>query len=104
MTDSSFSFQKLLRKLKSIKGFDLLIEKAILLYIVFDDEDTPAWVKAVVLAALVYLINPMDAVPDTIPVAGYADDLATIVAAIASIKAHIHPHHYRDTQSTFNAI
>ena len=47
-------------KVKSIRGIKPLIEKALLLYVLITDGDTPRWVKAIVIGALAYLINPVD--------------------------------------------
>lgn len=38
--------------------------------------------KSVVVAALIYFVTPMDAVPDFTPVAGFLDDLGVIAAAV----------------------
>ncbi len=51
----------LLDKLKSIRGMKELLHKAVLLYILLLDADVPAYVKAVVIAALLYLIDSLDA-------------------------------------------
>jgi len=87
------SINKLMAKLKSIKGLEELLEQAVLLYILLTDADVPKWVKAIVIAALLYLIDPVDAVPDVIPVAGLLDDLAVIAAAIKAVTDHIRQHH-----------
>lgn len=47
-----------------------------LLYCLQDD-DTPAWARAIIIGALLYFITPVDAVPDVMP-GGYADDLAVL--------------------------
>ena len=44
---------------------------------------------AIVTAALLYLLNPFDAVPDMIPVAGLADDAGVIALAVTAIKKMI---------------
>ncbi|MBE0508445.1 MAG: DUF1232 domain-containing protein [Marinospirillum sp.] len=91
-------------KVKSIRGIKPLIEKALLLYVLITDGNTPRWVKAVVIGALAYLINPVDAIPDAIPVAGLADDLAVLTAALASIKENIRPHHHAQAQDIYRNI
>jgi uncharacterized membrane protein YkvA (DUF1232 family) len=46
------------------------------------DSRVPLWVKTIVPASLVYLISPVDFVPDVIPVLGQLDDLAVIVIGV----------------------
>jgi uncharacterized membrane protein YkvA (DUF1232 family) len=46
------------------------------------DRDVKWYRKSVVVAALVYFITPVDAIPDLTPFAGFLDDLGVITAAI----------------------
>jgi len=46
------------------------------------DSRVPLWVKTIVPASLVYLISPVDFVPDVIPGLGQLDDLAVIVIGV----------------------
>jgi len=43
-------------------------------------------VLAIVVGALLYVISPIDIIPDAIPVIGFIDDAAIITAAITQIK------------------
>ena len=43
------------------------------------------------LAALTYLLMPLDLVPDLIPVAGFSDDLVALTAVINIWSNHITP-------------
>lgn len=79
---------------EKVKSFALVagkevIEKAMQLYYTMQAPATPAWAKAVIIAALGYFISPVDAIPDIIPVVGYADDLGVLVAAIATVGTYI---------------
>ena len=71
-----------------------VIEKALLLYFVLSDSDTPPWAKATIVAALAYFISPVDAVPDVLPVVGFGDDLAVLGAAISAVAAVTKPMHH----------
>jgi uncharacterized membrane protein YkvA (DUF1232 family) len=57
------------------------------------DRDTPAHVKASLVAALAYFILPTDAIPDVLPVIGFADDAAVLAAALRLVAASIRPEH-----------
>ncbi|WP_461480780.1 YkvA family protein [Porticoccus sp.] len=66
-----------------------LVEKSLWLYYASRRPDTPAWAKAAVYSALAYFILPTDTIPDFIPGTGYTDDLAAILAAVATIANYI---------------
>jgi len=44
-----------------------------------------------VLAALAYLINPCDAVPDALPAIGLTDDLAVMALALERATRYVTP-------------
>lgn len=52
------------------------------------DADTPVPVKLTVLAALTYLLVPLDLVPDFIPVAGFSDDLVALTTLLTLCGRH----------------
>ena len=55
------------------------------------DKSTPPQARLTMLAALTYLIMPLDFVPDFIPVAGFSDDLVALTAVISLWSNHITP-------------
>lgn len=46
------------------------------------DGSVPAENKGALLAALAYVVSPIDIIPDTIPIAGWVDDLIVMTMAI----------------------
>ena len=53
-------------------------------------DPSAAWTaKALAIGALVYLISPLDAIPDFIPFAGLVDDAALIVAVVATLAREL---------------
>ncbi|REK18694.1 MAG: DUF1232 domain-containing protein [Planctomycetota bacterium] len=68
-----------------------VVEKALWLYYAAQHRDTPAWAKGVIFGALVYFINPVDAVPDVIPAVGFSDDLGALALAVATVAMNITP-------------
>lgn len=57
------------------------------------DEATPASAKGLMLACLAYFVLPTDAIPDWIPVIGYADDAAVFAALLGLVGQHVTPGH-----------
>ena len=89
--ESSFTepgFWDKLKKYALVAGAEV-VEKALQLFYALQAPDTPKWAKTIILGALAYFILPADAIPDVIPVAGYADDLGALSAALATIHMYI---------------
>ncbi len=91
MTDHSRAYSEgaFKTKLTNLSGLDKLIDAATQVHDLLRDPQTPIWVKGLCIGVLGYLIVPTDAVTDFIPVLGYGDDLAALIAAIATIAAHM---------------
>ena len=76
------------------------LEPALKMYYSATDKDTPLWAKTAIYGALGYFISPIDAIPDFLPVAGYTDDIAVLVAAAATVAAYIKEEHVRKARDT----
>jgi uncharacterized membrane protein YkvA (DUF1232 family) len=50
----------------------------------------PYWTVAAIVAALLYVLNPFDLVPDFIPVVGQLDDALVVGACLALIGQDLH--------------
>ncbi len=59
-----------------------LISNARLAWRLLREPRVPIWPKAVPLAALVYLVFPLDFIPDVLPFVGEIDDLAVVLLAL----------------------
>lgn len=55
------------------------------------DGDTPYQVRFTMLAALTYLLLPLDLIPDFIPAAGFSDDLVALTALLGLCSRHLTP-------------
>ncbi len=58
-------------------------------YYCVGDPATPFRVRAILVAALAYFIMPIDAIPDVLPLLGFADDAAMLTAAITQVASSI---------------
>lgn len=48
----------------------------------------PAKTKMLVVLSLVYLVSPVDLIPDFLPIIGFADDVALLAATMAVLLGH----------------
>lgn len=56
------------------------------------DGSTPHQARLTVLAALTYLLLPLDIIPDFIPAAGFSDDMVALTALLGLCSRHLTPH------------
>lgn len=92
-------FEKFLRdienKLKTIPAVgNLLADIPLLVSIVksyFEGKykEIPTGTIVAIIAALLYVLSPIDIIPDVIPVVGFADDAAVIAFCVASIHSDL---------------
>ena len=90
VVDSSVIDEGLLRKVL-IRAGRTIAQPALEAFEMVIDPSTPAKVRLTMLAALTYLLMPMDLVPDLIPVAGFSDDLVALTAVISLWNSYITP-------------
>ena len=57
------------------------------------DPATPPRVKLVLLGAIAYFVMPLDFLPDILPLVGYADDAALLLAAVSQVAGSINEAH-----------
>lgn len=57
------------------------------------DRATPNHVRVILIGALAYFVMPIDAIPDLLPMLGYADDAAILAAALKAVTDAIRPEH-----------
>jgi uncharacterized membrane protein YkvA (DUF1232 family) len=55
-------------------------------YVSGDYREVPYWSIAAIVGTLLYVLNPMDLIPDFIPVIGYVDDALVVAACLAMIE------------------
>ena len=58
-------------------------------YINKEYSDIPLGTIIAIISALLYFLSPLDAIPDGIPVFGYADDAAVIIACLNLVQSDV---------------
>lgn len=100
---SESSFWSKIKRFSFTAGRDV-IEKALILYYTLGEPKVPIWAKTAITAALGYFIFPADAILDITPVAGYADDLGVLVAALATVAMHVTPRAKQRAAETLESL
>ena len=75
----------------AVKAGAKVIYAALILYYELADPNVSPKEKAIIIGALGYFILPLDLIPDAIPVVGFTDDLAALLAAYGYVKGHLTP-------------
>lgn len=76
-----------------------VIYLALLLYYALISPNTLGWAKTAIISALAYFICPFDLTPDIVPIVGFLDDLAILVAALKAVQVCITPEVKSDAKS-----
>jgi uncharacterized membrane protein YkvA (DUF1232 family) len=85
--------QGLWPKLKRVMAKLPFAEDVIAAFYCARDPHTPLKARAALMAALVYFIAPVDAIPDFIAVLGYTDDASVLLGVMAVMSAYVTPGH-----------
>lgn len=81
------------RKIAAVVSKIPFAEDAIAAYFCALDSATPLRARAMLLAALVYFISPLDMIPDMIAGLGFTDDATVLAAVLAMFASHITAEH-----------
>jgi uncharacterized membrane protein YkvA (DUF1232 family) len=91
--------QGLWPKLKRVMAKLPFAEDVVAAWYCARDPDTPLKARAALMAALVYFIAPVDAIPDVIAGLGYTDDASVLLGVMALVSAYVKPAHREKARS-----
>ena len=80
-------FDKIQRVAKRVGA--KLVYVALILYYLMQSDKVSLKDKAIIIGALGYLISPLDAVPDAIPIAGLSDDLGVLLYVLNKVWSSV---------------
>ena len=93
--------EKLLRKLAAALADGKMLKKTLYqvaaMFVMLRDPAVPTMAKAEVVAALLYLLNPFDLLPDLLPI-GLIDDIALLGVTWNHVQIHITDKHRAKAQ------
>ncbi len=88
--DSSVVDESILKKV-ILRAGRIIAKPALEAFEMILAPSTPPQARASLLAALTYLIMPLDLMPDFVPVAGFSDDLVALTAVISLWSNYMTP-------------
>jgi uncharacterized membrane protein YkvA (DUF1232 family) len=91
-------------KLKGVAARIPFAEDALAAYYCALDRQTPLSVRATLWGALAYFVLPFDAIPDYLPLIGFADDAAALATAIRMVAANMRPEHREAARRAMNKL
>lgn len=68
-----------------------LVYTALILYYTLQSDKVSKTDKAIIIAALGYMISPLDVIPDAIPIAGLTDDFAVLFYVLKKVWVNVDP-------------
>mgnify|MGYP001600620018 CR=1 FL=1 len=101
--DKTLFFKKIYALIKE-HGSKKIIREALSLYYCLKDQDTPKWLKVLIIAGLGYFILPTDLIPDFIPMSGFIDDLAILTFISKKAGAYIQEKHRNKADGKINKV
>lgn len=66
-----------------------LVYSALVLYYTLQSKKISVKDKAIIIGALGYLISPLDAIPDAIPIVGLGDDMAVLAFVLKKVWGEV---------------
>ena len=91
-------------KMKKVAAKLPFTEDLLAAYYCAFDKQTPRHVQVALLGALAYFVLPFDAVPDFLPVLGFADDAAVLATALRLVASHMRPVHRETARRTLHDL
>ena len=78
-----------------------MVYAALILYYTLESDKVAFKDKAIIIAALGYLISPLDVIPDAIPIAGLGDDLAVLLYVLHKVWGDVSEDAKKKAQESF---
>jgi uncharacterized membrane protein YkvA (DUF1232 family) len=91
-------------KIAAIAASVPFAEQALAAWYCAFDRETPAAVRYTLVGALAYFILPFDALPDMLPLFGFADDASLLSAALLAVGSSVTDAHREAAREALTRI
>lgn len=90
--------------LKAWSLFKIFRKDLLVMAIAVRNPSTPRYIKALLSATFIYLISPIDLIPDTLPVVGWLDDAVIVPAAVCGLLNLLPDRVRRDSETKADTL
>lgn len=98
------SAEKVSKAMKRATSRIPFMDDVLAMYYCAIDPKTPAKIKLVIRATLLYLVMPIDAIPDFLAVVGYTDDITALMVLLKLVSSHVTDAHRQKAQSRLGSL
>jgi uncharacterized membrane protein YkvA (DUF1232 family) len=79
-------------KLKPFNLLKILSKYRKIIKATLTDDRVPSLLKYGLIGTIIYIVSPVDILPDVLPIIGQIDDIGLIIAVLERIKSNLPPH------------
>jgi uncharacterized membrane protein YkvA (DUF1232 family) len=83
------SAERIAKAMKRATSRIPFMDDVLALYYCAIDPKTPAKIRIVIGATLLYLVMPLDIIPDFLAIIGYTDDITALMIVIKLVSSHV---------------
>lgn len=98
------SAERVARSMKRATSRIPLMDDVLAMYYCAVDPKTPAKIRIVIGATLLYLVMPIDAIPDFLALVGYTDDITALVVLVKLVSSHVTEAHKEKARSRLGSL
>nr|WP_250808054.1 YkvA family protein [Neorhizobium tomejilense] len=105
---SAFSFlpraKTVARAMKRATSRVPFMDDVLAMYYCAVDPATPRKIRVVIGATLLYLVMPLDIVPDLLAIVGYTDDVTALMVLVRLVSSHVTDKHREKAKASLEAL
>lgn len=98
------SAERVAKSMKRATSRIPFMDDVLAMYYCAVDPKTPAKIRIVIGATLLYLVMPIDAIPDFLALVGYTDDITALMVLVKLVSSHVTESHKQKARSRLGSL
>lgn len=80
------------------------MDDVLAMYYCAADKKTPSKVRIAIGATILYLVMPLDVIPDFLAVIGFTDDVTALMVVLKLVSSHVNDDHRKKSASALSSL